>query len=317
MSNTVDGMKFEDFVGNTQAVAQIKLLADDAAKNGGKMPHLGFFGSAGNGKTTAARIVADYVGRKFVYINSVAVKTPMVFRGILTHPENNMHGAVILIDECHRLPGAIQDNLLSVLEYPGVLVTSYRNQIIRDKLLDHISFIFATTHSGKIDNAFLSRLEIVEFQEYTTVQKQLIAAKYLRRAYEFNQDLIEIDAITEIGRRSRSGRHVAKNCDNMVRFMKFKDISILNMEVVNEVFEILGVDNNGLTKRDKLLLGYLAESGTCGLDTLEAYLNLPKKDIKDKVEPWLLRQNLIIRQSSGRTITPRGMQALRGTKINV
>lgn len=314
---SVDNMRFEDWVGNTEAVAQIRLLASDAAENNGKLPHLGFFGASGHGKTTMARIVANHVDRKFVYINSVAVKTPMIFRGILTNPENNAHGAVILLDECHRLPTAIRDNLLSVLEYPATLVTSYRNQIVRDKLPDHISFIFATTHAGKIRDAFLSRLEIVEFHEYTTLEKQLIAAKYLKRDYDFNHKLIDVEAITEIGRRSRSGRHVIKNCDNMMRYMKYKGLDRLNMFTVRQVFEILGIDNNGLTKRDRLYLGYLAETGQVGLDTLEAYLNIPKRDIKDKLEPWLLRQRLVLRQSSGRSITPRGMQAIRGDIIDV
>jgi len=314
---SVDDMKFEDFVGNTGAVAKIRLLASDAAENNGKLPHLGFFGAAGHGKTTMAKIVADYIDRKFVYINSVAVKSPMIFRGILTHPENNIHGAVVLLDECHRLPAAIRDNLLSVLEYPATLVTSYRNQIVRDKLPDHISFIFATTHAGKMRDAFLSRLEIIEFHEYTTLEKQLIAAKFLKREHDFNHNLIDVDAITEIGRRSRSGRHVVKNCENMMRYMKYKGLSKLDIFTVEQVFTILGIDINGLTKRDRLYLGYLAETGQVGLDTLEAYLNVPKRDIKDKVEPWLLRQNLVLRQSSGRTITPRGMKAIRGDKIDI
>ena len=314
---SIDDMQFEDFVGNTEAVAQIRLLASDAETNNGKLPHLGFFGPAGHGKTTMAKIVANYVDRQFVYINSVAIKNPMTFRGILTHPDNNVHGAVILLDECHRLPTMIRDNLLSVLEYPATLVTSYRNQIVRDKLPDHISFIFATTHAGKIRDAFLSRLEIIEFHEYSTIEKQLIAAKYLKREYDFHHDFIEIGAITEIGRRSRSGRHVVKNCDNMMRFMKHKGIEKLDLQVVDKVFEILCVDNNGLTKRDRIYLDYLAETGQCGLDTLEAYLNIPKRDIKDKLEPWLLRQNLILRQSSGRTITPKGMRAITGERVDV
>lgn len=314
---SIDEMQFEDFVGNTEAIAQIRLLSADAAINNGKLPHMGFFGAAGHGKTTMAKIVANHIDRQFVYINSVAVKTPMIFRGILTNPDNNIHGAVILLDECHRLSSMIRDNLLSVLEYPATLVTSYRNQIVRDKLPDHISFIFATTHAGKIRDAFLSRLEIVEFHEYSTLEKQLIAAKYLKREYDFHHDFIEVDAITEIGRRSRNGRHVVKNCDNMMRFMKYKGISKLDLAVVTQVFIILGVDDNGLTKRDRLYLRYLAESGQCGLDTLEAYLNIPKRDIKDKLEPWLLRQNLVLRQSSGRTITPRGMMAIRGERVDV
>ena len=310
-------MKLQDFVGNTEAVTQIKLLCSDAVDKGGKLPHLGFFGAAGHGKTTMAKIVADYVGRQFVYINSVAVKNSMIFRGLLTHPDNNAHGAVILMDECHRLPSKIRDNLLSVLEYPATLVTSYRNQIIRDKLPDHISFIFATTHAGKIRDAFLSRLEVIEFHEYTTPEKQLIAAKYLKREHNFSNELISVDAITEIGRRSRSGRQVVKTCENMMRFMRYKSLDKLDISVVRRVFDILGIDDNGLTKRDRLYLGYLAESGQCGLDTLEAYLNVPKRDIKDKVEPWLLRQNLVLRQSSGRAITPRGMKAVKGEKVDV
>lgn len=309
-------MKIDDFVGNEEAVAQIKLLASDAL-NGGKLPHLGFFGGPGQGKTLMSKILADYVGRQFVYINSVAVKNPMLFRGLLTHPDNNIHGAVILMDECHRLPAKIRDSLLSVLEYPATLVTSYRNQIIRDKLHDHISFIFATTHSGQIRDAFLSRLEIIEFHEYTTLEKQLIAVKYLKREHNFNKDLASVQAITEIGRRSRSGRHVVKNCENMMRYMRFKDLKILDIDTVNKVFAIIGIDVNGLTKRDRLYLAYLTETGQCGLDTLEAYLNMPKKDIKDKVEPWLLRKNLVLRQSSGRAITSRGMKASIGEKIDV
>jgi Holliday junction resolvasome RuvABC ATP-dependent DNA helicase subunit len=310
-------MKFEDFVGNVDAVSQIRLLASDAAANGGKLPHMGFFGASGFGKTTMASIVAEHIGRKFVYINSVAVKSPMLFRGILTHPENNIYGAVILLDECHRLPAAIMDNLLSVLEQPAVLVTSYRNQIVRDELPDQISFIFATTHAGKIMDTLLSRLEIVEFHEYSTLEKQIIAAKFLKRQYNFNQDLIDIDAITEIGRRSRNGRQVVKICENMMRYMKYKGLETLNIATVEHVFKIIGIDDNGLTKRDKLYLGYLAETGQCGLDTLEAYLNVPKRDIKDKIEPWLLRKNLVARQSSGRALTPRGAMAARGDRIDI
>ena len=267
--------------------------------------------------TTMARIVSNYVKRQFVYINSVAVKNSMTFRGILMHPENNIHGAVILLDECHRLSTKIRDNLLSVLEYPATLVTSYRNQIIRDKLPDQISFIFATTHAGKMRDAFLSRLEIIEFHEYSVFEKQLIAAKYLKREHNFHHDLIEVDAITEIGRRARNGRNVVKICDNMMRFMKYKGIEKLDLAVVDKVFAILNIDSNGLTKRDRLYLGYLAETGQCGLDTLEAYLNIPKRDIKDKLEPYLLRQSLVLRQSSGRTITPKGMKATRGERVDV
>lgn len=309
-------MGFEDFVGNEHAIRQLKLLTDDA-KESGILPHVGFFGPAGHGKTTLAKIVADETERRFVYINSVAVKTPMLLRGIITHPENLSRGAVVCLDECHRLPKPIQDNMLSVLEKPAVLVTSYKDQIIRDNLPDHITFVFCTTHQGLLNDPLISRLECIELHEYSTIEKQTIAVKYLNRVHGLKGGQFDVDAIIEVGRRARSGRHVVKICENIMRYMRVYDLNKITPDIVDTVFKILGVDENGLTKRDTLLLQYLAKTGSCGLETLEAYLNMPRKDIKDKVEPWLLRRQLMIRSSNGRAITQRGMMALRGEKVNV
>lgn len=313
----VDNLTFEDFVGNESAVKKVKLLADDATRHNGKLPHMGFWGAPGNGKTTMARIVADHIGRNFVYINSVAVKTPMIFRGLLTNPENMMKGAVVVLDECHRLPPSIQDNLLSLLEEPALLVTAYKDQIIRDPLPDHISFIFCTTHIGLVRSALQSRLEHVEFHEYNVEQKQMIAMSYLNRKYGLTTADIDFAAIINIGRRSRSGRHVVKNCDNTIRYMRSEGINRMTSDVVNLMFDVWQIDNNGLTPRDKLLLGYLAETGQCGLDTLSALMDMPKRDIKEQVEPWLLRRRFMIRQSNGRAITPKGVAALNGAVVDV
>ena len=267
--------------------------------------------------TTLSDIIAGEVDRRFVYINSVAVKTSMVLRGIITHPDNMVHGAIICLDECHRLPKAIQDNMLSVLDEPSILVTSYKDQIIRDKLPNHITFILSTTHQGLLNDPLISRMECIELHEYSIIEKQTIAVKYLHRAHKLKGEQFNTDAILEIGRRARSGRHVIKICDNVIRFMRVKKLTKITPEVVENVFDLLGINQNSLTKRDMRLLHYLAQTGACGLETLEAYLNMPRRDIKEKIEPWLLRRQLIIRSSGGRTITNKGMAALRGEKVNV
>lgn len=308
-------MGFNDFVGNDRAVKQLKLLVDDS-KQSNILPHIGLFGPAGHGKTTLANIIADELDRKFVYVNSVAIKTPMTLRGIITHPDNMSRGAIVCLDEAHQLHKSIQDNLLSVLEKPAILVTTYKDQIIRDNLPDHISFVLATTHQGMLSDPLISRMECIDLGEYSSLEKQTIAVKYLNRVHKLKAAQLDTDAILEIGRRSRSGRHVIKVCDNVMRFMRVENLNAINMKIVESVFSILGIDKNGLTRRDESLLRYLAKNGSCGLETLEAYLNSPSKDIKDKIEPWLLRKQLIIRCSSGRAITERGMAAIRGDKLS-
>ena len=309
-----ENLSFDDFIGNSQAVAKVKLLSSDAANNSGKLPHMGFFGAPGHGKTMLSRIVANYVDRRYVYINCVAIKTPMTFRGIITHPDNNAHGAVVVLDEAHRLPGTIQDNMLSVLEHPAQLVTTYRNQIIRDNLPDHISFILATTHAGELRDALLTRLESVEFHSYSLEEMKTIAKNYLTKKHRL-LDSLDDSIVEDIARRSRSGRHIVSNCDNIARYLSMSKIKVLDDSVCKTVFEILGIDKNGLTKRDKNLLTFLSR-GPCGIDTLEAYLQVSKRDIKDKIEPFLLRKKLMVRQSSGRAITEDGMKALRGEVID-
>ena len=252
-----------------------------------------------------------------MYINSVAVKHPMIFRGILTNRENLLRGAVVVLDECHRLPPSIQDNLLSVLEDPALLITAWKGELLRDPLPDHISFIFCTTHRGLVRNALQSRLEHVEFQEYTTEQKQMIAVAYLARKYGLTSDRMKLEAIISIGRRSRSGRDVVRNCNNAIRVMRMRNSDYFDLDVVNHMFDICGVDHNGLTARDKMLLGYLSETGQCGLETLSAYMDMPKNDIKQDIEPWLLRRKLMLRQANGRAITPKGVRALNGEAVDV
>lgn len=309
-------MGFDDFVGNEVAVSRLKLLVADA-NQANKLPHIGFFGPAGHGKTTLSQIVAKETDRNFVYINSVAIKKPTTLRGILTNRDNCNKGAVVCLDECHRLPKAIQDSLLSVLEEPSVLVTSYKDTIIKDELPDHMTFILATTHQGLLNDPLLSRLECIELHEYSVDQLFQIAIKYLVRVGGLTKEQLDASSIEEIGRRARSGRDVVRICENIRRFMRVYKRDKISLPVVEKVFGLIGIDSNGLTQRDKKLLGYLARTGSCGLETLEAFLNLPRRDIKDKIEPWLLRRRLIIRSASGRTITQQGMAALRGEKLNV
>ena len=47
-----------------------------------------------------------------------------------------------------------------------------------------------------------------------------------------------------------------------------------------------------------------------GLDTLEAAMNMTKKEIKERLEPWLLRNRFISRHAAGRLITKKGYKAV-------
>lgn len=305
-------LEFSDFVGNEQVVAFVRLLIKRA--EGDKfirIPDMAFFGPSGHGKTTLARIVAHHLKREFIEINSTTIKDPFQFRGWIINPKLIGTGAVILLDECHALKKGIQTNLLSALQTPRKLHTEHRNQIFIDSIPENISFIFATTHAGQIIPALRKRLRNVEFLDYNAEERQEMTVKYLQRVHGFTSNQFDIQAVLAIAKRSRDGRHITENCDDILELMKQKGETNLTLGTVEETFKIKGIDQSGLTRLDRKLLLYIVEAKTfVGLDTLEAAMNLTKKEIKENLEPWLLRNRFIARHAAGRVITQKGFKAV-------
>ena len=303
---------FDDFVGNNQATAFVRLLIKRAENdNLVRIPDMAFLGPSGHGKTTLARIVANHLNRSYVEINSTVIKDPFIFRGYIINPKFTGTGAIILLDECHALKKGIQTNLLSALQVPRKLSTEHRNQIFTDSIPENISFIFATTHGGQISSALKSRLRDVEFLEYTLAEREEMAVKYFKRKYNLEPGQFNVDSILTIAKRSRDGRHITENCDDIMELMKQKKEDTLNIKTVEETFSIKGIDKRGLTRLDRKLLLYMVEANTfVGLDTLEAAMNMTKKEIKERLEPWLLRNRFISRHAAGRLITKKGYKAV-------
>ena len=85
----------------------------------------------------------------------------------------------------------------------------------------------------------------------------------------------------------------------------------LTKEIVDETFEILGIDEFGLNRLDRKLLKLLASCGTpIGIETLGDLMNMPKRDIKLEIEPYLLVNNFMARRSAGRMITKKGLKTV-------
>jgi len=312
MTTQSNTLLFDDFVGNKGALGKLKLLTHEAYGNSYvRIPDMAFLGPPGHGKNYCARILAGQLGRTFIEINATVVRDPFQFRSFIVSGDFNGTGAIIHLDECHQLPRRIQDNLLSALEHPRVLHTGTKDQVLQDSLPENISFIFSTTHAGALRKALMSRLEQIEFLEYSTDDYLEMAAKYLKRQWKLTSSNVEPAGIVEIANRARSGRQVVKFCDAIVRQMKREGVDKITAELVTQSFDILGVDKFGLTRTERKMLRYMASYNSfIGLDTLEAVLDITKREIKDVMEPYLLKKGFIARRAAGRIITEKGKKTL-------
>jgi putative ATPase len=110
---------FDEMVGQEHLSAQgapLRVLCEKSS-----LGHSFFYGPAGVGKTSLARIVATTMGLPFYEFNATSIKVEQL-RKIFEQYKNTLQKPLIFIDEVHRLAKNQQEVLLPVMENNSVLI---------------------------------------------------------------------------------------------------------------------------------------------------------------------------------------------------
>ncbi|MEO1938312.1 MAG: AAA family ATPase, partial [Sulfurimonas sp.] len=110
---------FDEMIGQEHLVskdAPLRVLCEK-----GSLGHSFFFGPAGVGKTSLARIIASVMDMPFYEMNATSLKIEEL-RKIFAQYKNALQKPLIFIDEVHRLSKTQQEVLLPVMENNSVLI---------------------------------------------------------------------------------------------------------------------------------------------------------------------------------------------------
>jgi len=110
---------FDELVGQEHLTAKDAPLRILCEKNA--LGHSFFYGSAGCGKTSLARIVAKTLAMPFYEFNATSIKIEQL-RKIFEQYRNALERPLIFIDEVHRLAKNQQEVLLPVMENNTILL---------------------------------------------------------------------------------------------------------------------------------------------------------------------------------------------------
>ncbi len=303
---------WDQYVGQKQIKANVR-IAIDAAKKRGSMPeHILFYGPPGVGKTTLSYLVATTLESPLKSTSGVAIERAGDLAAILTNLEPN---TVLFIDEIHRLSRKIEELLYPALESGHLDIVLGKGPSARtvELALPPFTLIGATTRIAELSGPLRSRFGggIYQLDFYSDEDLRDI----IRRSAE----LLSLDApeevIESIAARSRATPRVANALLKRVRDFSEVHERPLNRALCEEACKLFGIDALGLTKDDRRYLDSLLSSfhgGPAGVRALAAALHEDPDTIEAVYEPYLLRLGFIERSPRGRMLTSKGKSYLKG-----
>lgn len=182
----------DDVVGQKHILGEGKPLR--RIIEGGKIPNMIFYGSAGIGKTTVARIIAENAGMKLHKLNGTSASIADIKEVIDdTNTIDGIGGILLYLDEIQYLNKKQQQSLLEYIEN------------------GQITLIASTTENPYfyVYNAIISRSTVFEFKPVTA--EELVPA--VNRAFRLAAEQLGMTVKVEKG----AAEYIARGCGGDVR----------------------------------------------------------------------------------------------------
>ncbi len=300
----------DDFVGQAEARANLKVFIQSARSRGEAMDHTLFYGPPGLGKTTLAQIMSRELGVNFRMTSGPVLAKAGDLAAILTNLEAR---DVLFIDEIHRLSPVVEEVLYPAMEDHELDLVIGEGPAARTVRIELQPFtlVGATTRLGLLTTPLRDRFGIpTRLQFYTVPELESIVTR--------NAALMGVPAdeggAREIARRARGTPRIAgRLLRRVVDFAVVEGDGRVTRDLADHALTRLGVDDLGLDGADRRYLRLIAENyagGPVGIETISAALSESRDALEDVIEPYLLQQGLIARTPRGRMLAQKGWSHL-------
>ena len=305
-ANSIRPLVLDDFIGQKEVRANLKVFVEAAKKRGDAMDHTLFYGPPGLGKTTLAQIVSRELGVNFRATSGPVIAKAGDLAALLTNLQEH---DVLFIDEIHRLNPAVEEILYPAMEDFQLDLIIGEGPAARSVRIDLPPFtlVGATTRAGLITTPLRERFGIPLHMNF--YDEDELTEIVTRGARILNLELLE-EGAREIAKRSRGTPRVAGRLLRRVRdFASISDEPEITADAADKALLRMDVDARGLDKMDRRYLKCMAENyngGPVGVETMAAALANERDVLEEVLEPFLIQQGFVQRTARGRMLTAHG-----------
>ena len=277
----------DEFIGQAEARANLKVFIESAKRRGEAMDHTLFHGPPGLGKTTLAQIMSRELGVSFRMTSGPVLAKAGDLAAILTNLEAR---DVLFIDEIHRLNPVVEEILYPALEdfeLDLVIGEGPAARTVRIEL-QPFTLVGATTRLGLLTTPLRDRFGIPTRLEFYTEDELFTIVE--RNARKLGTPADEGGA-REIAKRARGTPRIAgRLLRRVVDFAVVEGDGRVTRDLADNALTRLGVDKLGLDGADRRYLRLIAENyqgGPVGIETMSAALSESRDALEEVIEPFL------------------------------
>ena len=260
-------------------------------------------GYSGTGKTLVAKALhAELANLELIETNGEMLSNSSELVSILLSATAD---TTIFIDECQGMNNRSQHILLTALSEKVLYVPQKGNSKSKRSIpLENFTLLMATTHEYFLQDALRNRMRIYCRFEHYGIEDLVEIIR--QRALALKWDIESEQVLFEIAKRSKKTPRIAlnRNLQQCWNVCTSQGRNVITMDDICLAFELLQIDALGLDELERRYLRILQQNGATPLNVISSKLALPSQTIKSVLEPYLLQENLILKnKSSHREIT--------------